>query len=341
MAQERLYQLDSLRGMAALMVVVFHYFYHYNVKYGHSFAVPDWLHLGKSGVYLFFMISGFVIFWTISRADKPMDFLFSRFSRLYPAFWAALIVTFAFTSMVGPADRAVSWATFVVNITMFHEFLGYRHVDGVYWTLSIELTFYILAFGAMVFGLLRFVDYICLAWLAVSFGHAVSGVDFGIVKSALLLKYNLLFVAGISFYRIWSRQAVWLPMLCLVLVVTLAYIRFPLDVAATITVWVSLFGLVISGRLTWLNQPILIWLGSISYSLYLIHQNIGYGIIEWSYSVGVSPVVSIGVSLVFSFCAAHVITLRVEKPALQAMRSWYSARKARASADATAAVEYS
>lgn len=326
MKTARLHQLDALRGIAALMVVVYHYLHLYDARYGHSFAVPDWLHLGQSGVYLFFIVSGFVIFWTLNRSERPMDFVFSRFSRLYPPFWVALIITFAFVSLVGPSNREVSWETLLVNTTMFHEFFGYAHVDGVYWTLSIELAFYILAFAALVCGLLRFADYVCLAWLAVSFAQVLLALDLGLIEKALLLKYNLLFVSGIAFYRLWSGQGRWLPGVCIALATVLAWLRFDTELALTITVWVAVFALVIRGGLQWLNQRVLLWLGSVSYSLYLIHQNIGYGLIQWGYEAGVSPLISVGGSLLISFILAHLITRWVEQPALSALRHWYRHR---------------
>ena len=320
----RLYQLDALRGIAALMVVIYHYFYHYDNQYGHSFDIPSWVDLGQTGVHLFFIISGFVIFWTLRRAKRPVDFVFSRFSRLYPAFWAALLTTFTFTSLMGPDDRVVPWSSFAANLTMFQEFLGYPHVDGVYWTLSIELAFYILAFTALLSGLFVFVDYICLLWLAISYFQALSGADFGIFEQVLLLKYNLLFVTGISFYRIWSKEARRLPTVCVALSVMLAYFRFPIEIAAAISIWIAAFSLVIAGRLQWLNQKILIWLGSVSYSLYLIHQNIGYGLINLGYQLELHPAVSIFLALLVSFGMAQSITKFVERPMLYKLRAWYS-----------------
>jgi peptidoglycan/LPS O-acetylase OafA/YrhL len=322
----RLYQLDALRGIAAMMVVFYHYIYLYDKQYGHSFDVPGWINLGQTGVHLFFIISGFVIFWTLRRANRPMDFVFSRFSRLYPAFWAALLITFTFTSLIGPLDRAVSWEAFAANLTMFQGFLGYRHIDGVYWTLTIELAFYILAFTVLLSGLLVFADYICLFWLATSFGQALSGADFGILEQALLLKYNLFFVTGISFYRIWSKEARKVPIVCVILSILLAYFRFPIEIAIVISIWIGTFSLVIAGRLHWLSQKSLIWLGSVSYSLYLIHQNIGYGIINLGYQLELHPAISISLALLISFAVAQGITKFVERPALSCLRAWYYQR---------------
>ena len=82
----RLSQLDAIRGVAALMVVLYHYTMQYQkflgVDYGVSFAFPwGWL-----GVHFFFMMSGFVIFMTLCRTATGADFLVSRFSRLFPTY---------------------------------------------------------------------------------------------------------------------------------------------------------------------------------------------------------------------------------------------------------------
>ena len=78
----RLTELDSLRGIAAMAVVLFHYTTRFTELYGHTappvFSVP----LGHLGVNLFFMISGFVIFMTLERTLTSRDFIISRFSRL-------------------------------------------------------------------------------------------------------------------------------------------------------------------------------------------------------------------------------------------------------------------
>lgn len=139
---KRLNELDGLRGIAALIVVFYHYITRYDQLYGHSFNVPVLFELGRFGVHLFFIISGFVIYWSISKIENPLDFIWSRFSRLYPPFWVALILTFLIVSILSLPNREVGSSTFILNFLMFHEYLGIKHVDGVYWTLTIELSFY-------------------------------------------------------------------------------------------------------------------------------------------------------------------------------------------------------
>ncbi|MBL8484418.1 MAG: acyltransferase, partial [Rhodocyclaceae bacterium] len=138
----RLVEVDALRGIAALAVVFFHYTTRFDQLYpGYeppSLAMP----LGHYGVNLFFIISGFVIFMTLDRTSRPMDFVMSRFSRLFPAYWTAIVLTFVVTHQLGLPGKLVGLDTLLVNVTMIQGLLGFGHVDGVYWTLEVELLFY-------------------------------------------------------------------------------------------------------------------------------------------------------------------------------------------------------
>lgn len=138
----RLTEIDALRGLAALAVVLFHYTTRFTEVFGAnltpSISFPD----GHYGVNLFFIISGFVIFMTLDRTTRPMDFVVSRFSRLFPAYWAAIILTFSITHLLGLPDKLVDATTAFYNLIMIHGFFRIPHVDGVYWTLEVELLFY-------------------------------------------------------------------------------------------------------------------------------------------------------------------------------------------------------
>jgi peptidoglycan/LPS O-acetylase OafA/YrhL len=82
----RFRELDALRGFAAVGVVIFHYF----ALASRYWMFPFEFEIGNYGFQLFFVVSGFVIFWTLSRSSNLIDFTVSRFSRLYPTYWCAL-----------------------------------------------------------------------------------------------------------------------------------------------------------------------------------------------------------------------------------------------------------
>ena len=84
-------ELDALRGMAAMAVVVFHY----TTRARNNGVQLFDFEIGHYGVQLFFCVSGFVIYWTLERSKTLMDFAVSRFSRLYPAYWAAIALLLA------------------------------------------------------------------------------------------------------------------------------------------------------------------------------------------------------------------------------------------------------
>lgn len=93
--------LDALRGIAAVLVVLFHL----KMDTGN----PDYgLHLGMTGVDLFFLISGFVIFMTLRKTSSSNDFVISRFIRLYPTYWACVSFTFAINVLYADNHNSLS-----------------------------------------------------------------------------------------------------------------------------------------------------------------------------------------------------------------------------------------
>ena len=95
----RLTELDSLRGVAAACVVLFHLTFWYDSFHISPIQVP-WSHYG---VELFFVISGYVIFMTLNRARAMAEFVVSRVARLMPAYWTAVLLTSAIANRVPPS----------------------------------------------------------------------------------------------------------------------------------------------------------------------------------------------------------------------------------------------
>lgn len=126
---ERLRQIDALRGLAVSAVLLFHFCY-LNNPHGMTPFKASW---GHYGVELFFIISGFVIYMTLSRSPDVVQFAISRISRLYPAYWAGVKLT----SLVAQFDTHPPGPLSVAaNLSMMHFFVDARSIDNSYWTLS-------------------------------------------------------------------------------------------------------------------------------------------------------------------------------------------------------------
>ncbi len=151
--------IDGLRAIAALSVMVEHFLgdvIRHTAPGAGSFragavALVDSFSLGRFGVALFFLISGFVVPFSI-RGERPLTaFAVSRIFRLYPALWLALAVL---TSMAWSEGRSVPAATLVANMTLAPTVFGQPWLSPIYWTLFIEIVFYALVAGLFRLGAL-------------------------------------------------------------------------------------------------------------------------------------------------------------------------------------------
>ena len=322
--KSRMLELDALRGIAAISVVIYHYFHRYNQLYGHENLPVEWSLSGRYGVQLFFIVSGFVIFWTLNRIEKPIDFIVSRFSRLYPAYWASAILTFLIVYIFGLPGREVSIISAIGNMVMFHEYLSIPHIDGVYWTLTVELTFYFWVFILYLFGQLKRIEYFLLSIVIISTGqyYGLFGLPYR-VNQIFFLKYASFFLAGICFYRIVNNiHARRSALILLISLLSTIYTHSIHDFFFFLAFYVIFF-LAISGYLEFLSIKPFIFLGTISYSLYLIHQNIGYVIINGFYQNEGHPLLGIAASMSISITIATAFYFFIEKPSLAMIRGAY------------------
>ena len=123
---ERLVELDVLRGLAALAVMLYHYTVRFTQLYPNFPPAAAKLPCGFFGVEFFFCISGFVIFMTLDRTRRPMDFVVSRVARLWPACLAAMTVTFCAVDLIGLPGREVSALHALANVTMLGSCSTFR-----------------------------------------------------------------------------------------------------------------------------------------------------------------------------------------------------------------------
>lgn len=336
----RIVQIDSLRGVAAVIVVLFHFTTKYRELYAPTLALPFDIWWGHYGVNLFFIISGFVIFMTLSRSRDWRDFVVSRFSRLYPAYWVAVALTFSVVAWLGLPGKEVTFKQALLNFLMFHTWFRVPSVDGVYWTLLVELHFYVLALMLFVCGRMSQ----CFFWLWMLFalkmicfvGSNVFGLDLPYaIQRVLVLDFIPWFSLGICAYFLTGQGEAprWKPL------VTAAGALGLIGLSGgglLVLIGVGCFVLVIlagSGRLWGAGNPVLLWLGTISYTLYLLHENIGWAVMRQAMNSGLSYAQYMPLTLVLVLMLASGLAFLVERPAMAWIRRLYKSRKKRLVAD--------
>ncbi|PWS33759.1 acyltransferase family protein [Pedobacter paludis] len=302
MNQKRIYQIDLFRFLAALAVMIFHYTFRgfYSGKlsiidYPSISWLTKYLYLG---VDLFFIISGFVIFMSMKNSTLP-KFIVSRISRIYPAFWVAVTFTSLVILFSKDPKFIISTKQYFANLTLFNSAVGIENIDGVYWSLIIELKFYFLMGILLLLNGMDKIKILMISWLLLSFIMYFTGSNIlitKILKTIFFPQYSSYFIAGMIFYLVYDKgnSIVYFIMLffCYVLSVLTSLERIvdfshdfnspfnPTIIILSITAFYLLMLGVSIGKLQFLNRKNFVVLGAITYPLYLIHQNIGFIIIN-------------------------------------------------------------
>ena len=171
--QSRLAWLDALRGFAALCVV----FDHGSTLLllpARSFLY-QWLNLGQYGVFVFFLVSGYIVPASLERKGSVRGFWISRAFRLYPMFLVGLVLSaVAYKTGHGTiANAGAHRLTAVLGwLFMLQNLNAGLNVPLVTWTLSYEMAFYLLLAALFSWGVHR-----RSGWYATAF--AVGAVALG------------------------------------------------------------------------------------------------------------------------------------------------------------------
>jgi len=325
----RLVELDALRGMAVLLVLVYHYTTRVHELYPEvipPFSFP-W---GLYGVDLFFVISGFVISLTLEKTTRWQEFVRSRFRRLFPSYWMANCITFAAISVFGLPGRDISFAVFVANLTMLQNWFSLPSTDGAYWSLFIELCFYLLM-GILTFrfsALRGSLPYVLLAYVGWMLGGyyltalQVVSIPKPLGNLLFLGFYGHLFVAGICFYELYRRRTPKVQGAVIMLCGFCQILMRDTESVPVVAVSFLFFWLFINKKLSWLARNPLLFLGEISYCLYLIHQNVGYVIMRYMNDLTQSWAISALVATGAVVLLAAVLTYRFEQPIGRRLRKF-------------------
>ena len=283
--------VDGLRGIAALWVVLFHLY-----MGGHlgkaAVVIPGlaaFCRVGTLGVYIFFVLSGFVIAHSVGKHQVTGAFV-GRFAlrrslRLDPPYWASMLLVGSLAFLHAKLRlEPVPWPSLGrvgAHLLYAQDILGIQPISVVYWTLCLEIQFYLL------FCLLLWVAHrtgkhplaVFAPALAVAGLWPLLGLPWPWPGSFIPYWYG--FLSGML--ANWGMRGLvrWWAPVGFAAILFLAALRTwffrgnavaGLEVATAARVAVLLFWAGRSGAVThWLSWRFLQVLGAVSYSLYLIH----------------------------------------------------------------------
>jgi peptidoglycan/LPS O-acetylase OafA/YrhL len=275
------------------------------------------------------MISGFTIVKS-ARHKTVSEFLAARIVRLYPVYWLSCILTFI-GLRVSHLMGDVSVKQFLFNMTMLQEFFGQASINGVYWTLTYELTFYFLVTLLISYRLWDYLLPVVVGWLGYTL---VAGPEPGastLFTGLFIPRYSPYFIAGLLFYLLQTRTvASWKVYAALAATVVLTlrtdraarhaaeqfyhapHLFNPIISLVLILSLFVLFHLIIFRRFTLPPSPLWAWLGKLTYPLYLTHM---LGAIPLQLLNGrVDKHVLLGATIALVLAVAWLVHILVEVP---------------------------
>lgn len=269
--------IQAGRGIAALLVVVHHAAQKAAALSGG--AIPSF-DFGIVGVDLFFMISGFIIYFvTAHKPTTHAEFFEKRLVRIFPLYWGLSLLALAiFLVKPGLINSSASVPTDVAaSFLLWPTVAPYLVNNG--WTLTYEVLFYVL-WGLVVLPMATrpraFVA--CALLLAIALAGPASGLDPKVLNLSLFVEFAAGVLTGLAFHRGWLRPRPALAALLLVVGTGLAFVAVgdgmsnsPLrGFVLLLPVALMFLGIVLAGPL-WRKAQWMLRIGDSSYSLYLFH----------------------------------------------------------------------
>lgn len=323
--KRRIVELDALRGIAAFSVLLYHFTFKFEDLFKSGYTTFIEFTFGHYGVQLFFIISGFVIFMTIEKIKNVFEFIYKRFSRLYPTFWICMTITFLAVKLFGPDKLERNIFDFIFNITMIPDYIGFRSIDGAYWSLVPELFFYFLMIIIFLFRKINKIENIGFFWLGlILFNHFYKLTGINLIFNLI---YGCYFLAGINFYKIWNGKDRAINHVQIFLALLVIGVIYDLEVLLVSASFFLIFYLFVYEKLKFIAIKPLVFLGQISYALYLIHQFIGYTLQLSLIKIGITSYWILLLSpIILAIILASLITYKAEKPILLFLSKFYKER---------------
>jgi peptidoglycan/LPS O-acetylase OafA/YrhL len=327
-------QLDGLRAVAIICVLIEH-------ELSRSLHIPGWENFGSLGVMLFFVLSGFLITGLLDKENTNKGtidlraFYIRRALRIFPAFFVMIAVTVLLISMKLVTD--ISWLSVLACCLYLRNVVGSGDALGHTWTLSLEEQFYVFwppimkwlgqekavwfATGAVVLitiwrtiVLFTHKEYSStfIARPDVRFDSMFIGCCVALFLSQYPLNSSIQKKISLFSHPLWIAPALilWTQLGDKLPYGGLLYFTIQMFLAAAL-----ILNLVVMGKSifsTWLSHPWLVFMGKLSYSIYLWQQIFIFSKDpDWSW-VRVFPI-----DLIFAMAAGVTSYYLIERPFLK------------------------
>lgn len=347
-AEPRMRYIDALRAVAALLVVWLHVgdaFVRFdpsaNAAGNWFYLIPKSIDVGRIGVVVFFLISGFVIPFSIQRdrAAPLGSFVIKRLFRIYPAYWLSVPLGALTGFWIWGGHFSAS--DVLINLTLLQDIFSVQGAEGLYWTLLVEIVFYALCVALLLGNSLFNMRRVCalaiflgvgysLAMLATWIGTPVINANaaFWMVNLSMMLcgtLYRSCVVDNGAAADPWLRAAVYgLLSYYLVILPLGAVWVYGFAHSAPFSYALGLLVFIMGTSIVRIRTRLTDWLGQISYSIYLFHPVIFMTLLWWllrqppgswwrSQHLGVYLLIN----TVLTIALADLVYRLVEKPSIR------------------------
>lgn len=300
------YEIQSLRGILCLFIMIYHFTCRFSQIYNnHEFYNNVTNLLGDIGLSCFLIISGFY-FINPQKKMKTSEFIKNKIIRLYPEYILAITVIFIFGKLgyIG-SERQATFLQYLLNIPMINIFLKVGYVDGAHW----YITFLLLM--TIVYSI--FIKLNCYDKKEIWFINTFIIFMYCIIEKQLNISYltsinhyvrfYLFFSSGILLRLLDEKKEKWKS---IIFILNIGLLFFWNNLLFVILIILSYLVLIyaLNEKISLLDKTrILIGIGDNSYLIYLIHQNIGYGLINFLYTF------KIPIALIVSLTCCFIIIL--------------------------------
>jgi peptidoglycan/LPS O-acetylase OafA/YrhL len=307
--------IDLLRGLAAISVSLFHFVIISKLVFPSIFR--DVFSYGHLGVQIFFVVSGFVIPYSMHKGNynlkKIKVFFLKRIVRLEPPYILSilLVLLLNFLFFLSPYYKEdildVSWYQLLYHIGYLNSIFQEKWINDVYWSLGIEFQYYILL--SIVY---EYVSNKTTTWFILVIIFTFS--SFLIPQHSFIFFHLPFFIIGISIFRLLiEKDSFYFFILCLIFMLIVIYFQPDSNIFFSLSALVTLPFFLFFKRSFKIGK----FLGNISYSLYLIHIPVGqrFILIGANYTsslMGETFLILLALSL--SILVSYFFYLFIEKP---------------------------